>query len=303
MNHQMNHTDAALSGAGTPRRRRSGTSRFLMAAAAVLFVITGCDFLDPTDVENPRTTAEDLARSTEPTRAFLVGLQAQFARAVAANVTAAEVISDNYSIHGTGLDSVLDEPTSLAPVILNSTGTSATGAYWNLQELRALANFVWNDIIPEDETATAAQRAEVLYYLGMAYVILGENFTHAPVERDGPPVPAADLLQVGVGHLTSSIGEGAGDFVLAARAGLARAQRLLGRFGRGHHCRHPGPGVGSELRDPQGVRRKHDRQHPYFFLVERALKEMQPLPRLDFLDPKYSRGPRGFRWRRPRRCT
>jgi hypothetical protein len=287
MNREMNHTDAAPQGAGTPRPGRTGAGRLLMAAAAALFVVTGCDFLDPTDVENPRTTAEDLARSANPTQAFLPGLRAQFARAIAANVTAAEVISDNYSIHGTGLDSVLDEPTSMAPVILNATGTSATGGYWNLQELRALAQFVWDEIIPGDATATPAQRAEVLYYLGMAHVIMGENFSHAPLERDGPPVAAADLLGIGVGHLTSSI-EGGGDFVVASWAGLARAQRLLGNAGPATTA------AGQALAaDPTFVIvREFDEttvsNTPYFFLVERALKEMQPLPRLDFLDPKYT---------------
>jgi hypothetical protein len=287
MNRKMNHTDAAPQGAGTPRPGRTGAGRLLMAAAAALFVVTGCDFLDPTDVENPRTTAEDLARSANPTQAFIPGLRAQFARTIAANVTASEVISDNYSIHGTGLDSVLDEPTSMAPVILNATGTSATGGYWNLQELRALAQFVWDDIIPGDQTATPAQRAEVLYYLGMAHVILGENFSHAPLERDGAPVAAADLLQIGVGHLNSSIGEGAGDFVLASRAGLARAHRLLGDAGAATTA-----ATQALAADPTFVIvREYDEttvtNTPYFFLVERQLKEMQPLPRLDFLDPKY----------------
>lgn len=273
-------------GAGIQRRGRAGTA--LLALAAALVVVTGCDFLDPTSVENPRTTAEDLARAQRPTEALLPGLRAQFARAVSAATLMGEVVSDNYSIHGTGLAGQYDDPATLVPALLNGTG-AATGLYWNAQELRALADFLLDDIIPGDESATAAHRAEALYYRGMALVLLAENHSAAPLELNGTPVARSEILQRGVTALEASIqASGSGTFAVASRAGIARAQRHLGNAAAATSAAQAVLTADPQflflrLYDDQGVLNQ-----PYIFLVERALKEMQPLPRLDFLDPKFT---------------
>ena len=46
-----------------------GRFSWLAGMVALSATIGGCDFLDPTNVENPRTTADDLANATEPTAA------------------------------------------------------------------------------------------------------------------------------------------------------------------------------------------------------------------------------------------
>ena len=125
---------------------RSG--RFTAAALLAAAAVAGCDAINPTQVNNPTTTDADLAEATNPTEALLPGLRAQFARMINAYVVATEVISDNYSVHGTGLNQTMDEPGTVTPDIFNGTGTSASGVYWNVQELRALADFVIDEIAP-----------------------------------------------------------------------------------------------------------------------------------------------------------
>ena len=44
--------------------------------------MAACDNIDPTDIDNPQTTDEDLANAAEPTRAMLPGLRALFATAI-----------------------------------------------------------------------------------------------------------------------------------------------------------------------------------------------------------------------------
>ncbi|MDX1647056.1 MAG: hypothetical protein R3304_07920, partial [Longimicrobiales bacterium] len=151
--------------------RHTGRRVILGSLVVLATAVTGCDFLDPTEVENPRTTADDLQSAENPTRALLPGLRAQLARLVATTSVVPEVVSDNFSIHGTGLVKAWDSPSSITPSVANSTGT-ATGVYWNAQELKALASFVIEDIAPEDETAEPADVAEARYYRGMAYLIL-----------------------------------------------------------------------------------------------------------------------------------
>ncbi|MCK5650039.1 MAG: hypothetical protein KAJ42_01620, partial [Gemmatimonadetes bacterium] len=144
---------------------------------------TACDFLDPTNVENPRTTGEDLAQAQEPTAALLPGLEAQFARLLEATVVATECVSDNYSIQGTGLEASWDFPEDVTPSVTNGTG--GDGFYWHAQELAALASFILDDIVPDDETATASDMGWAHYYRGMARLHMGENFTYAPIEESG----------------------------------------------------------------------------------------------------------------------
>ena len=88
-----------------------------------------------------------------------------------------ELVSDNYSVHGTGLAKDYDFPRDITPSVVNSTGSS-TGTYWEAQELKALATFVLEDIVPGDETATPADVAELMAGStgrGQAQVALGPH--------------------------------------------------------------------------------------------------------------------------------
>ncbi len=260
-----------------------GRSSWIVAMVALGVIVGGCEFLDPTNVENPRTTAGDLSQAEEPTAALLPGLRAQFARTLAAVVSTTENVSDNYSIHGTGINKDFDDARNVTPQVANSTGTGGGGAYWNTQELRALADFVL-EIATSDATATAEQVAEARYYRGIALLMLGENFSAAPIEEDGQALTSDALFQAAVAELQAAA---AGALATQANAALARAHRWLGDGAQASAA------ASSALSaDPNfAFLREYDSatltNTPHAFLVTRALQEMQPLPRLDFLDPKF----------------
>ena len=264
-----------------PTLGKSG--RGIVGALLAVLAMAACEAINPTQVNNPTTTDEDLAEATNPTAALLPGLRAQFARMINAYVVAAEVISDNYSIHGTGIVVDMDEPHEVTPDLVNSTGTSASGAYWNVQELRALADFVIDVIAPEDAGAPPQLVAEAHYYRGMAYLTMGEVFSHVPHEEDGAPQPASVALGKAVTDLQAATGFGP-----QAQAALARAHRLLGDAGAAGSAASAALGSDPTLLFSQGYDATSIANTPVAFLVLRALQEMQPLPRLDFLDPKYT---------------
>ncbi|MFU8813557.1 MAG: hypothetical protein ACNA78_11375 [Balneolaceae bacterium] len=270
------------------------SKRFIHYLAAFVLIgfgtiLHGCDFLDPTEVSNPQATPEDLARAAEPVRAMMPGLEAQFARALGSNVVITETVSDNYSVHGTGISSQFDFPRQLTIDEGATNGTGATqGAYWNASELRALATFVIDDIIPGDQTASSQDIARVFYYRGMAHLFQGENFVGAVLEREGDVVPARTLLELAAGDFQESLNRsGSGVFATASRAALARTHRALGNevqaanFATQVLNDSPTFLFGQPFDDNLS-------NAPYIFIVQRALKELQPLPRLDFLDPKYT---------------
>jgi hypothetical protein len=269
-------------------KKRGPVLRRAFAFLAVLAVglgSTACDFLDPTNVENPRTTDDDLAEAQEPTKALLPGLEAQFARMLEATVVATECASDNYEINGTGIDDTWDSPQDITPLVANSTGR-VTGLYWNAQELTALGNFVINDILPEDDTAEANDIAQAYYYRGMGYLHLAENYSYAPVEEDGTPVPASQILDLAIADLNEATSGGAAISV-PAYAALARAYRWQGDGASARSAASQVLGSDADFLLQQGYDPASIDNTAHWYLVSRALAEMQPLPRLDFLDPKY----------------
>lgn len=263
---------------GTKLGGRGLALRLLLLAT---LAAAGCDFLDPTNVENPRTTAEDLAQAEEPTRALLPGLRAEFARLINTYGVLAETVSDNYSIHGTGLDGTYDFPRLITPSVVNSTG-DATGMYWHSQELKALATFVLDVIAPEDATAAAEDIAEAYYYRGMALLTLAENFSAAPLEVDGAPVPRDQILQMAIADLGQATA-----FGVSTTAALARAHRWTGDRAAAVSAADNALATDPEFLFLQEYDASSIENTPWAFLVSRALQEMQPLPRLDFLDAKY----------------
>lgn len=266
------------------RRKPRSLGRAGALAVVTLVGASACDFLDPTSVENPQTTDEDLANADAPTKALLPGLRAQFGRMVGSTVVTTEVISDNYSIHGTGIPVDYDDPRAISSSLANSTGTASGAVYWNSQELRALATFILDEIAPNDDEAEAGDVQEAQFYRGMALLNLGENFTAAPLAEDGAPVSADQILDQAITDLTAAVG---GPLDVQAMAGLARAYRWKGDATNASLWAQNALDA-----EPDFVYlREYDAATltnvPWAFLVSRALQEMQPLPRLDFLDPKY----------------
>lgn len=265
--------------------RRPSRALATLALAGVA-ALAACDFGDPTDVQNPATTIEDLAEASEPTRSLLPGLRAQFARAMAATSVVTSVVSDDYSIHGTGIEKDWDFPADILPTLNNSTG-DRTGIYWNIQELRSLASFVIEEVAPDDPDATPAQVATAHFWRGLAAVMLAENFAAAPLEREGPPVPAQQILDRAVADLNQARQGGDSETVLAATAVLARAQRLKGNIPEATTAAQQALTADPAFVLEQGYDASTLDNEVWQVMTIRALQEMQPLPRLDFLDPKF----------------
>ncbi len=255
-----------------------------LIALVALLGLPACDFLDPTSVENPRTTDEDLAQARNPTASLLPGLRAQFSRLVEATVTVTENVSDNYSVHGTGLSGTYDTPRQITPQIVNATG--GTGAYWNAQELRALATFVLDDIVPIDENAAPEDVAEAHYYRGMGALHLAENFVAAVAEEDEAPSSPAALFALAEADLLVAEA-GGGDIGVAAAAALARLYRWTGNAAGAESFASDVLAADDAFLFTADFDASSLANTPHAFLVSRTLREMQPLPRLDFLDPKY----------------
>ena len=271
---------------------RTGLLASLFALLFLLAAMAGCDFLDPTNVENPRTTGDELLGAEAATEALLPGVRARFAEALNGVVTATAFASDNYSINGTGVGGRdLDFPRNISPqtAVISSAG-AGFGVYWSLQELRALADFVLDEIAPTDEDATDELLAEAHYYRGMAFLMQGENFVAVPTEEDAEPTPASGLLALAAEDFNQALTLSGGSSEVYNRtlAALARTHRALGNAAEtAQFATDALEAAGDAFLYAQEYDDTSIDNAMQNFLVDRSIQEAQPLPRLDFLDPKY----------------
>ncbi len=263
-------------------------SMIIPGALLAAFALAGCDFLDPTDVRNPQTTEESLREGgTGATGPFLNGVAFAFSDAIEDVAYYTDVISDNYDNVATFISPETDFPRNIRPDDLTLNHTTS-GPYFEIQELRALADFTITVVIPSDIQATPEQLAEAYFYRGMANLLAGENFQAAPVVEGGPAVPAAQLLQLALADFTQALNTNSqGDFATRIHIVRARAYRLLGdKTNAVQEANLALAGAGNFV-FPARYDAANNINNPFQFAVSRALNDVQPLPRLDFLDPKY----------------
>ncbi|RMF56386.1 MAG: hypothetical protein D6743_20345, partial [Calditrichaeota bacterium] len=168
---------------------------------------------------------------------------------------------------------------------LDTTG----GPYFEVQELRALATFVLEGVIPNDALASPAQKAETMFFRGMANLISAENFVAVPVEENGRPVPDAQLLQLALDDFNEAFNLNTqSDFQTRIHIVRARTYRLMGDKTKAQEEAMAALAGPSTFVFPAQFDATNNINRAFQFAVSRALNDVQPLPRLDFLDPKYT---------------
>ncbi|RMF65391.1 MAG: hypothetical protein D6743_08070 [Calditrichaeota bacterium] len=253
------------------------------------FVMSACDFLDPTDVRNPQTTESSLREGgTGATVPFLVGVQEAFSSAVEDIAYFTDVVSDNYDNVATFISPQADLPRSMVPQDLTLNGGG--GPYFEVQELRALADFTLTGVIPNDAEATPVQLAEVTFFRGMANLISAENFGGVPIVEDGPVVPPSQLLQLAVDDFKSALSTSQHEgFATRIHIVLARAYRDMGDVAMAEAEANAALASGpADFLFNAEYDAENNTNTAYVFAVARNLNDVQPLPRLDYLDPKYT---------------
>jgi tetratricopeptide (TPR) repeat protein len=251
-------------------------------------VIGGCELIDPTNVRNPQTTEESLrSGGTGATTPFMSGVQFRYSDAVEDIAYFTDTVSDNYDNVATFISPEADKPRNILPRDLTLNG--GDGPYFEVQELRALADFALSGVIPNDPLATPAQRAEATFYRGMANLLSAENYAAVPVVEDGPAVAGAQLLQLAIDNFNAAlaISQHSG-FATRINLALARAYRQRGDVANAEIAANAALASGpANFSFPAQYDAANNVNDGYTFAVSRNLNDIQPLPRLDFLDPKY----------------
>lgn len=257
----------------------------------MLFLLpVGCDLVDASDVHNPQITEEKLFEDASGgATPLLTGLKFQLANSLMYVATYNECVSDNYDNTGTFLSNLLDKPYELTGSV-DDLDNWTNGAYSNLETLRNLADFGLNVILPSDVDATPEDEARVHFYKGVCLLLLCENYPAFPVTEGGPLVNSDTALEEAIAELNESYTMlNTGDNAIASKAALARAYRLQGNKTSAVAAANDALALSSDFL----ITCEYDDAYlpnyvNTFTVVRNVTYDMQPLPRLDFLDPKYT---------------
>ena len=257
--------------------------------------LAACDLFDPTNAENPNVLESDFLNQSSSMERWLQGLDRQMTLSLnvlsndleSGYIASAEIASDNYVNTRTFFNQSMDL------LVFDITDQDIRTTMASLSNLRESAEFGLSTVRNRDETTTPDQEAEVFFYKGMSHLMTGEIYHLAPADSAGPPVPSAEQFNIAIDAFTQSLALSTdGTVIPSYHLALARTYRNLGDVANAR--------AQAELAIAAGATyarfARHDNTNGPENDVQDALfdrgnfDDLQPLPRLDFLDPKYFPG-------------
>tara|TARA_R110002020_G_scaffold224695_3_gene434532 strand:+ start:14901 stop:16304 length:1404 start_codon:yes stop_codon:yes gene_type:complete len=241
-----------------------------------------CAFLFTSCVENPNVTEEVYLGNPNATSSWVTGLKRQLAITTnTVNINVA-ITSDNYFNNYTQYSKVFDAlQISYIDVDVNTLQA-------DVQALREMATYGIETILPSDESATAEDEAYLYFCLGYANVLGGELFTGLPASNLGTVITSEEMFQLALTNLESAYALETSSAKQAAYKLLqARVYYDLGDVTNAINL------ATDALKTPQLVYQvEFDGQNGISNTMQTATfdalpNRLAPLPRLDFLDPKY----------------
>jgi hypothetical protein len=260
---------------------------FITALFMLSMLWTSCDLVDASKVTNPQITQENLDENASGgTTALVTGIRRRFATAMANQTLVGDLVSDNMTNMASFYDNQLDRPWTITPKTF-----TYDACYENFLRTNALCDFGFNTIIPNDALVTANQIAEIHFYKGLSLLLLAENYHDFPIVDKGPTVTAAQATQIAITEFTAGLTSTVPAMPINCRLGLARAYRLAGDKVNALAQANAAlalTGGTTYVFYAQFDITNGPTSVAYAALTSRASNDIQPLPRLDFLDPKYN---------------
>lgn len=253
--------------------------KYIPILMAMMFV-TSCDLVTPDDIINPNVDETAFLNSDNPMQTWVNGTEKELALHMSDFVELMEILSDNYFNNYTRSSKVFDIP----QLLYNDADVTALQRH--VGALREMADYGLTTVAAADAKTTDADRFHLLWVKAYSHLLAGDFFRALPDKNGGPAVEWDQHLQEALDVLDQALLLAQNDndraFVhtLAARA----AHRLGNRQLAVTHA-------------TQALSLKRDLLHQVQFdskngVLNRAQEAIwsdwfQPLPRLDFLDPKY----------------
>lgn len=245
--------------------------------------LSGCDALDPTEVTNPTVTEESFVGTPNSALSWARGVERQLAVTMNQVLMGTEVVSDNLFNNRTLYSKVFDFPE------IENTDFDVRNIQSGVHRLRRGADEGLNIYVPGDPNATDQVKAELHFLRGYAYLLGGELFVALPGEPGGEALPPSAHFTAAIADFTAARGLTSNATLRgAALLGIARAHYGNGnKAGARQAAQEIRTSAPTLLRNAQ-----FDQTGGATSTIQTAVytsvnNEFQPLPRLDFLFPKY----------------
>ncbi|MBU2921760.1 tetratricopeptide repeat protein [Winogradskyella psychrotolerans] len=242
----------------------------------VLFLtLTAC-------VDNPNVTEEDFLDNTNSATSWIVGIKRQLALTMNEIVINSEMVSDNYFNNYTLYNKVYDIPQ------IDYTDIDGNSMQVEIGALREMAEYALETVLPSDPDATAQQWSYAYFAKAYALILSGENFTGLPMNSNGEAYLPSELLDESLSYLDLAIeNESDAETISAYQLLKSRVYRSLGDRANAKSfaqtvISNTGLLFTVEFDGTNGV--SNEIQNATFTASE---NRFAPLPRLDFLDPKF----------------
>ena len=251
--------------------------------AIFTFGCTG-DFGDVTDfkdVENPNLSEASVVGQPNSASIWLSGLERQLANVFNETLVLSELGSDNYVNTQTFFNQFMDG------LEIQITDPDMRDTQRQIQRLRELAVFGIATVGPGDPNYDSTTEAEFSYFEGLSYLLSGMYFSALPQEPVGVALPSETHYQNAIAAFDVALSlNPKAEYYLAK----ARANYYLGNKVEAVNAATSALGLDSSFDRQVGFDESNEPRS--FFedaLFQRGtFDDLQPLPTLDFLDPKYS---------------
>lgn len=258
--------------------------------AASALVIVGCETVDPTNVVNPNLSESALVGQPNSSQSWLNGLERQLAITANNNLIVAEIASDNYVNTQTFFNQFVDG------LNIDWQDDDVDDSQFHIARLREMAFFGLDEIGPNDPNYSAEIEAEYQFFAGLSHLMAAMYYKALPGSAGGAVLSRDAHLDAAINYFTAS---NTANSNTSAMMGLMRAYYLKGDAGNA--VTWADNAIAAEpdfLRvitfDPQNSRGNSNSNDYTVNSLQDALydrgsfDDLQPLPKLDFLDPKFS---------------
>lgn len=252
------------------------------------FIFEACDLIDGTGVENPDLTIEQALAQPQSAERWTNGLKERVAVVYNDFLVTAELTTDNYVNNETFFNQNVDNGT------LRDVDDDFDDTQFQIGKLREQAEFGLTEILVNNDPNAAGTEleAEMHFYKGFANLLAGELFTTLPSDGDAAAVAPAQHFQNAVQDFQNALSiDNSSETAISYYLGLARAYYNLGEQSNAESAANDA--IALDGNDDYVRMVEFDGVNGPFSSMQDAVydrasfDDLQPLPRLDFLDPKY----------------
>ncbi len=258
----------------------------ILICASVLF-INACDDFDPKkDIENPNLLLDNVIGSPGSTASWIVGQEREMAIVYNQLLELTEIGSDNYE----NIQTFYNQQFDGLNILFQDQDVNTLA--FRIADLRTSGNVGLQLVQPEDPDGDDSQRAELLFFVGWAKLLGGELFVALPdteLPDSDPATPKTPTENVNAAVADFLAAEALNPTHAGYKLALARAYHYLGD--QTNAVTKANEALAIDATFTRTVEFDGANQPDNDFadaLFERGnFDDLQPLPRLDFLDPKY----------------